>query len=75
MSIFAAIGIPEIWRYDGKNLEMHLLRNGVYEMAGESGVFPKVLADDLNGILKTGQSSPRREFLARIDTYTAALKK
>ncbi len=28
--IYAALGVSEIWRYDGKTLEIHLLENGKY---------------------------------------------
>ena len=75
MGIFAAMGIPEVWRYDGEKLEMHLLRNDTYQISEVSGVFAGVAPGDLIDILKMGQNSPRKEFLARIDAYTASLKK
>ena len=74
MGIFAAMGIPEVWRYDGENLEMYLLCNDRYGVSTTSIVFAGVDSADLERILKTGQDSPRKDFLALIDGYTESLK-
>ncbi len=75
MGIFAAMGIPEVWRYDGEMLEINLLVNDSYTVSDVSGVFTGVASVDLQDILKMGQKSPRNDFLACIDAYTSALKK
>lgn len=74
MGIFAAMGIPEVWRYNGQKLEMYLPQNEAYEISEVSGVFRGVKSADLDAILKTGQKSTRKEFLALIDAYSASLK-
>jgi len=39
--IYAAFGVPEIWRFDGKSLRVFRLRaDGVYEEVGASPSFP-----------------------------------
>jgi Uma2 family endonuclease len=41
ISIFAAMGVPEVWRYDGKTLRFCLLQpTGAYADRDTSGVFP-----------------------------------
>lgn len=39
-SIYTALGVPEIWCYDGKTVEFYELRTGVYENVLESPSFP-----------------------------------
>jgi Uma2 family endonuclease len=38
--IYAALGIPELWRFDGLHLAVLRLRDGKYDVAESSGVFP-----------------------------------
>ena len=38
--VYAALGVPELWRWNGKRLSVLLLRDGRYEKAESSGVFP-----------------------------------
>lgn len=74
MGIFAAIGIPEIWRYDGEMLTIYLLKNGVYEETETSLVLPKVTAEKLSLLTEVGRNSTRRKFLSKIKEYTNELK-
>lgn len=74
MSIFAAIGIPEVWRYDGENLTIYLLENEEYKESDVSSVVPNVTAEKLSQLIETGRYSPRREFLLEIKKYTNELK-
>jgi Uma2 family endonuclease len=43
---YAALGIPELWRYEGQKLEILVLRQGVYQSAEHSMLFPEF---DLKG--------------------------
>jgi Uma2 family endonuclease len=38
--IYAALGVPELWRFDGLRLTVLRLRDGKYDVAESSGVFP-----------------------------------
>ena len=40
MEIYAALGVLEIWRYDGEEVSFHRLREGDYEAAANSLAFP-----------------------------------
>lgn len=75
MGIFSVIGIPEVWRYDGDRLEMHILANERYARSVESRVFPGVKSRDLVRLLKIGQNAPRSEFLRQIDAYIGSFSK
>ena len=74
MSIFAAIGIPEVWRYDGERLTIYLLQNNEYQISETSSVLPKVTGDELSELIETGKNSTRKEFLSQIEEYTKTLK-
>ena len=38
MKLFAAMGVPEVWRHDGEQLQMFALQNGQYEPVPSSPV-------------------------------------
>jgi Uma2 family endonuclease len=40
MSIYAALGVPEVWRYDGQTLTMLILQNGEYHPQSHSKALP-----------------------------------
>jgi Uma2 family endonuclease len=48
MEIYAALRVPEIWRYDGEEMFIHHLRNGAYEVASSSLAFAVVTPAHLN---------------------------
>jgi Uma2 family endonuclease len=48
MSIYAALHVPEVWRYDGTTLTFNILgADGAYAVAGVSLAFPHLTPDDL----------------------------
>jgi Uma2 family endonuclease len=41
LDIYAALGAPEVWRFDGERLQVHLLgEGGVYTVSEQSKAFP-----------------------------------
>jgi Uma2 family endonuclease len=52
MGIYAALGVPEIWRYDGTRLSVHVLQvDGAYVTAPRSLTFPEVALEQVEGFL------------------------
>jgi Uma2 family endonuclease len=52
MAIYAALGVPEVWRLDGQTLAFHVLGAGaVYTLVNHSLSFPQVTPGDLIGFL------------------------
>jgi len=41
-ALYAAMGVPEFWRYDGEVLRIYLLQDGAYQESESSLVFPEV---------------------------------
>lgn len=74
MNIFAAIGIPEVWRYDGEAFRIYLLRNDVYETSSTSSVLPNTTAEKLSELIAIGRNSTQKIFLQQIKKYSQELK-
>ncbi|HEX3152026.1 MAG TPA: Uma2 family endonuclease [Gemmataceae bacterium] len=48
MRVYAGLGVPEVWRFDGQTLIVnHLVANGEYIVADESKVFPFLPVQEL----------------------------
>ncbi len=59
LPIYAALGLPEVWRFDGERLEFLSLVAGEYGAVEQSLVLPGVRPDDL--IMLLGQVSEMGE--------------
>jgi len=74
MSIFSAIGIPEVWRFDGEKLTIYLLKNNRYHESETSSVLPLADSVKLSELIDTGRNSTRRNFTSQIEKYASQLK-
>ncbi|MBW3540097.1 MAG: Uma2 family endonuclease [Planctomycetes bacterium] len=69
MSIYAALRVPQVWRFDGEMLEVHCLRDdGSYELCDRSPTFPflplEKVAEFLIHSFDVDDLTLRREFRA-----------
>lgn len=59
LAIYAALGVPEIWRYDGRELTIYLLEGDKYEVSGQSRALPlltsRVLTEHLARLREEGE--------------------
>ncbi len=65
--LYAAMGVPELWRYDGEILCILSLSNGEYEECETSPLFPVIEKDDLYRFLlesSQGEMEALRNFQA-----------
>jgi Uma2 family endonuclease len=51
MSIYAALGVPEVWRLSAAGLAFYLLEAGAYQVRPNSRSFPQLASADLVGFL------------------------
>jgi len=69
-TIYAALRVPEIWRYDDRKLHFYVLTGSSYRQTSESrflaGLKPEMLADALELSKTAGQRSALRSFRKRI---------
>ena len=69
MGIYAALGVPEVWRYDGETLQVERLQDDrTYATSDRSLSFPFLPLDDIVRFLQQGdamdQGDWRRQFRA-----------
>lgn len=65
-SIFAQVGVREVWRYDGGQVQIFLLSNGQYQNVEQSAAFPLLTASMLTEFLEAGMELDRLEWLGRL---------
>lgn len=69
-SIYASLGVPEFWRYNGRKLEVFVLEEGsnIYNQVEESRIFPWLALDAIprfiNQSLVDGETATLRAFRA-----------
>jgi Uma2 family endonuclease len=51
MGIYAALGITEVWRFDGETLFIHELSSGKYQLTGHSLTFPQLPVTEIVPLL------------------------
>ena len=65
-SIYAGLGVPELWRFDGTHVEFYRLAGGHYDVLATSDLFPflapKVVADAIQQGDEEGINAMRRAF-------------
>jgi Uma2 family endonuclease len=52
LAFYAAIGVPEVWRYDGQRASIHHLSGLEYVDVSASVIFPVLTADELTARLR-----------------------
>ncbi|MDR9402658.1 MAG: Uma2 family endonuclease [Halothece sp. Uz-M2-17] len=66
LDIYAAIGVKEIWRFDGNHLFIYVLNNGIYQVREKSHVLPILKTNQLLKFLKkrdqVGENALLKEF-------------
>ncbi|MFZ9739423.1 MAG: Uma2 family endonuclease [Prochlorotrichaceae cyanobacterium] len=56
LKLYAAMGVPEFWRYNGKILRIYQLQGGLYHEVEQSPTFPQVPKTRLYQFLSEGQA-------------------
>lgn len=66
LSIYASLGVGEVWRFDGKNLFIYVLQNGAYQLQNRSSVLSVLSKEDIFRFLQKrkemGENALLREF-------------
>lgn len=61
--IYAQVGVPELWRYDGRTLHMAKLERGQYLSVEQSVALPRLTARVLTDLLEKSKTAPRSDVL------------
>jgi hypothetical protein len=72
LSIFAPVGVPEVWRCDGERVRMLALAGDSYVEREQSLAFPALRGAHLNELLATSQQMPRTAWLRHVRAWAQA---
>ncbi|MEG4961893.1 MULTISPECIES: Uma2 family endonuclease [unclassified Microcoleus] len=59
-SIYAALGVPELWRYRRESLQVYQLVEGKYEMCDRSLAFPFLPVAEIPGFIEQSRTAGQR---------------
>jgi Uma2 family endonuclease len=69
LAIFAQIGVPEVWRFDGKRFEILLLQDGQYAVSPQSLVFPLVQGEMPSTLLAASVDAGNVAWMRRVRAW------
>lgn len=72
-NLFAALGVPEVWRYDGEQVVILFLDGDEYISSDRSLALPRVTAADVNHLISVLGASSRMAWLRRVRSWAREL--
>ncbi len=70
MNVYAALGVPEVWRYDGRSLTFHILdADGNYATATQSRSMPQVNFADVGRLLSLRGTMDENALFRQLQTW------
>ncbi len=60
LPLYAAIGVPEVWRYTRDGIQLYQLQHGYYEPIASSVVLPGISRDDLEQFVEQCRETTHR---------------
>ena len=73
--IYAALGIPELWRFDGKQLVvLRFTAAGKYKAQSKSGLFPFLPMDEFNRYVKRFEEESRNSVVRTFQKWVVTLR-
>ena len=70
LPIYAQIGVPEVWRYDGERMTILVLEGSDYAKTAESIVLPPVTSNVLNDFVEKSKSMKRTAWLEEVREWS-----
>ena len=57
LALYASLGVPEVWRYDGNRLIIYQLEGGEYRVCDRSSTFPLITSSEIIRFLELRKSN------------------
>jgi Uma2 family endonuclease len=73
LGLFAALGVPEVWRFDGEQLSVLVLGANGYEPRDRSDALPAVTLEEANSLIEAGKDSTRIAWLRKAREWARSL--
>ncbi len=64
--LYGAVGVPEVWRYDGTRMQFLVRQGAVYRASTHSRSFPHLTSERLSYYLTTGRERGARAMLQEV---------
>jgi Uma2 family endonuclease len=74
LPIYAALGIPEVWRYARQQLSIYQLSTDGYTVVDTSTILPVVTSPQLTQLVADGHHMPRPTWLRHIRIWAWSLQ-
>jgi Uma2 family endonuclease len=71
--IYASLGIPEVWRYDGRQVQIYRRVDGPYAEVPSSEVLQGVASTSLMQLVQLGLELPRQVWIGRVRAWAESL--
>ena len=68
-SIFAQLGVPEVWRYDGENVEILIRSGDGYRKSNVSAALPFISTEVLENFISEGRTLSRLEWFKKVRAW------
>jgi Uma2 family endonuclease len=72
--LFAKVGVPEVWRFDGSRLVFYELIGGEYFEREASVAFPAITAADVAAFIKDSETMDKPEWARKLRDWARGLK-
>ena len=73
--LFAKVRVPEVWRYDGERVTIHLLRGEAYFQQERSRALPLLPSEAITNFLNESRTLDHALWLRRVRKWARAAKK
>lgn len=73
LSLYGAMGVPEVWRYDGDKLEIRLLEDNEYVPGIESRALPGVTVDKASELIEESKRLRRSIWIQHVREWARTL--
>ena len=70
LPIYAQLGVPEVWRYDGHSVTILRLAGEAYVAAAESAALPPLTGEVLSRFVAASKTQPRTAWLRALRAWT-----
>lgn len=74
LPLFAAFGIPEVWRFDGQEMEILILEEGDYRKRETGQALPRVTAEAISGFLHESFKIGRLAWIKKVRAWAQQAK-
>lgn len=75
LKTYADMGVSEVWRFDGEDLMILVLRDGAYVVADRGPSFPLAPADRLAALVRDFESGSERVWMDKVRAWAEGLGK